>query len=113
VISVLAEFEVSTFSNYRDMKEDPKCKNSGDPGWLGSLEVIGNVTVAVIFGHRRCLMSRSPCVSVRLSIVEQVWRRLERWTLSWRNRLSSTHRNWKMWVVCDFFCESVLGDRYK
>jgi len=39
------EFEDASFSYSTEMKEDPKRKNVDDVEWLGSLKVIGSVTI--------------------------------------------------------------------
>jgi len=36
------KLEQSSFSHFRDMKEDPKRKTTGDLGWSASLKVIDN-----------------------------------------------------------------------
>jgi len=38
------KLEDSSFSHSINMKGDPKCKNRGNLGVIGSLKVIGNVT---------------------------------------------------------------------
>ena len=44
-INLQTKFDVYSYNCYEDMKSDAKCKNRGGLGQLGSLKVLGNVTI--------------------------------------------------------------------